>query len=346
MKTIVVSGARSRIGKTSFALEMQALVPGSRYVKIGCSPGKPDGPKYYPIGTSYAQIASEAQGAPVLIIESNSILKEMTPDVCFFLDGDSPKPSAELARAQADVISGTRVDEPGVQAIAGKLGFPPALIRRMIWLAGARPEAAAAIILIGGKSTRMGKDKSLLPIGGIPAAERLYWNLKPHFDEVFFSSATGRKTPVKEACCICDSVAGAGPLAGIATALSASPYRVNFVIACDIPDFDIPLMRRLLSHLEEYEIAVPCLTPGRPETLFGAYERVIGATAARLIAEGTRKVLALFPLHKTLIVPVHNIEWYANLNTPEDVERFQASGGPGAGWHAKRNHNLKSDSSI
>ena len=343
MKTIVVSGARSRIGKTSFALELQALIPGANYVKVGSSPGKADGPRYYPIGTSYDRIASEGQNAPVLIIESNSILKEMTPDVCFFLDGDSPKPSAELARAKADVISGTRVDEQSVQAITAKLGFPRTLVRRMVWLAGARPEAAAAIILIGGRSTRMGKDKSLLPIGGVPASERLYWNLKPHFDEVFFSSANGRQPPVKEARCICDSVAGAGPLAGIAAALSASPYRVNFIIACDIPDFDIPLMRRLLSHLEEYEIAVPCLTPGRPETLFGAYDRVIGATAARLIAENTRKVLALFPLHKTLIVPVHNIEWYANLNTPEDVERFQAAGGPGAAWHAKRSHRLKSD---
>lgn len=342
MRTIVVAGARSRIGKTSFALEMQALVPGSSYVKIGCSPGKSGGPTYYPIGTPYERIESEERNAAVLIIESNSILREMTPDVCFFLDGDSPKPSAELARAKADVISGTRVDESIVQVIAGRLSLSQTTARRLIWLAGARPEAAGAIIMIGGRSTRMGRDKSLLPIDGIPAAERLYRNLVPHFDEVFFSCATGRQSPVKEARCICDSVAGAGPLAGIASSLSTSPYRVNFVIACDIPDFDLPLMRLLLSNLEEYEIAVPCLTPDRPETLFGAYDRVAGATAARLIAGGTRKVLALFPLHKTRMIAVRNIGWYANLNTPDDVERFQASGGAGAAWLAKRKHHRNS----
>ncbi|MBN1878597.1 molybdenum cofactor guanylyltransferase [bacterium] len=325
MKTIVIAGARSRVGKTSLAFELMALLPGSRYVKIGSSQQKMDGPEYYPIGTTFQYIVEKGDKEQILIIESNSILREITPDVCLYLDDAPAKPSAVMARSKADVISGMRINDSQVKAIAERLNVDKPVVRHMVWLTGARPEPAAAVILIGGKSSRMGIYKSLLPIDGVPAAQRLYSNLVPYFDEVFFSSAEGQSPPVPGVRCVHDTIPDSGPLAGIAAALSASNCRVNFVIACDIPDVDLPLMRKLLSCLEDNEIAVPMLTPDRPETLYGAYDRIVSATAEHLLTEGTRKVLALFPLHRTQFVVALDTAWYANLNTPADVSCYRES---------------------
>ncbi len=361
MKTIVVSGARSKVGKTSLAIELEAIFPGSRYVKIGgCSGGmdgssqtpsgrhrcsgsctrtcgvKPDGPKLYPRGTSFEQILRETDSADFLIIESNAILREMTPDVCLYLDGAPPKPSAALARSKADIVSHARVDEAQIVAVAEKLDIPLRVARRMAWLTGARPEPAAAIVLIGGRSSRMGSDKSLIPIDGEPAAVRLYHALAPHFDHVFFSAAKNQVTPVPGVRMVYDSISGSGPLSGLASSLGASPCRVNFVIACDIPEINVPLMRKLLSFLEEYDIAVPTLTPDTIDPLFGAYDRGVGMSARRLIDAGITKILDVFPLHKARIITTADNAWYANLNTPEDVRRY----------HQMRKQSVRTDDSI
>ncbi len=327
MKTIVIAGAKSHVGKTSLAIELQGILPQARYVKIGTSPAKQGGVPLYPPGTQFERIAGESLGAEVLIIESNAILREFTPDVCFFLEGSPQKPSADLARTKADVVSGVPVAGSRIDSIASKLNLSRAVARRIVWLAGARPEPAAAVILIGGRSSRMGVDKAFITIDGIPAAERLYKKLIPHFDEVFFSAAPSQPSPVPGVRCVYDYVADKGPLAGLATALSSSPYRSNFVIACDIPEIDIPLMRKLLSLLTEYEIAVPAFTSQRTEPLFGAYNRSVGETAKRLLDEGISKVLSLFSLHKTGVIAAADTGWYANLNTPDDLDRYTSSSG-------------------
>lgn len=196
---------------------------------------------------------------------------------------------------------------------------------RAAWLSGVRPEPAAAVILTGGRSARMGTDKAFLPLEGGAAAERLYRKLVPHFDTVFFAAAASQPPPVPGARCVRDAVAGQGPLAGLAAGLSASPCRVNFVIACDIPEIDLPLVRRLLSFLDRYEIAVPEFTPGCVEPLFGAYDRAVGATAEHLLGENRRKVLAVYEYHRTRIIPAVDTGWYANLNTPADLRRYLES---------------------
>lgn len=325
MKTIVVAGAKSRVGKTSLAVAIQELIPGSRYVKIGCGQPRAGRAVIYPLGTSYQRVAQEAEGAEVLIIESNSVLQELKPDVCLYIEGDPAKPSAQAARAVADIVSDTRVADATIAAIASKLGLNHAVARQIAWLTGARPEPAAAIILIGGRSTRMGYDKALLPIAGVPAAQRLYQKLTPHFDEVFFSAAPGQQVPIPGAPCIFDSLTNNGPLSGLATALSASPCRVNFVIACDIPELDLSLIRKLLSSLEHYEIAVPAFTPERTEPLFAAYDRKVGTSATQLLAQGITKVLEVYALHRTRIIKAIDYGWYANLNTPADLRRYTAS---------------------
>jgi len=231
----------------------------------------------------------------------------------------------ELASVKAGVRNGSLVDAAAVDGLARRLGLDRGVARSAIWLAGARPEPAAAIILIGGRSARMGSDKAFILVNGMSAASRLYTKLAPHFDEVFFAAAASQSSPVAGARCVHDTVAGRGPLAGLAAGLSASPCRVNFVIACDIPELDLPLMRKLLSCLERYEIAVPAFSPRKTEPLFGAYDRAVGATAKRLLDGGSLQVISVYAHHRTRVVAASGAGWYANLNTPADWRRYLKS---------------------
>ena len=107
MKVIVVSGARSNVGKTQLTKALLSLLPGAVRVKIGHHAATPGGDEHlYPMGTGLKSIVAEHGHARYLIIESNSILKEITPDCTIYLAADDAKPSAEIAAKKADVIRG------------------------------------------------------------------------------------------------------------------------------------------------------------------------------------------------------------------------------------------------
>ncbi|MBN1296920.1 molybdenum cofactor guanylyltransferase [bacterium] len=231
---------------------------------------------------------------------------------------------------EAAHANGRRVSETEIHRLASGFGIDDVSARRVFWLAGARPEPAAAVILIGGKSMRMGTDKAFMLLDGESIASRLYKKLAPYFDEVFFSAARSQSSPVTGVRCVYDRLPGRGPLAGLATGLSASPHRVNFVIACDIPNVDISLVRMLLSTLEEVEIAVPAFSSMRTEPLFGAYDRSVGATAERLLLNGVSKVISVYDHHHTRVLSATNTGWYMNLNSPEDVRLYLESHRSGA----------------
>jgi hypothetical protein len=141
MKVIVVSGARSNIGKTQLSRALAALLPGAVRIKIGHHAAKPggDGNLYY-MGTGFSTIAAEHSNARFLIIESNRILEEITPECAIYLPADNPKPSAEIAMRKADIIRGESVPASTISVLAKRLGCDETVIRRIVELSGAREE--------------------------------------------------------------------------------------------------------------------------------------------------------------------------------------------------------------
>lgn len=138
MKVIVISGAHSKVGKTGLARSLCSLLPGAVHVKIGHGKEKPgiDG-SFYHLGTTFSSIASNHDNTSFLIIESNSILKEITPDCCIYLPAENPKPSARLARKKADIIRGRVVPTDTITACAGRLGCDIATMEQIVSLTGA-----------------------------------------------------------------------------------------------------------------------------------------------------------------------------------------------------------------
>ena len=123
MKTIVVSGAKSNVGKTTLAEEMSRLLPGSMHVKLGHGEAK-DGIDnvFYHAGTPYERIVEENPQADFLIIESNRILEEIDPGLVIYLPADDPKPSAALAEEKADLIRGCEMSDELVELVIERLG--------------------------------------------------------------------------------------------------------------------------------------------------------------------------------------------------------------------------------
>ncbi len=140
MKTIVVSGARSDVGKTTLARRLLEILPGAVYVKIGHGMRKKGMDNiFYPGGTPYGKIKKENGEASFLIIESNSVLKEMTPGCAIYLPGDNPKESAAVAADKADITRGGVVSRKEALRLAERLEVSRRTMEEIIRAAGARP---------------------------------------------------------------------------------------------------------------------------------------------------------------------------------------------------------------
>ncbi len=164
----------------------------------------------------------------IIICESNSLRKVVEPGLFFMVRNDKAtecKPSAEEVIQYADDIvlsDGDRFDTD-INSITLAAGN---------W---AMKMDATAIIMAGGKSSRMGQDKSMLTVNGEPVIKHIFQQLQPHFSQVLVSSDDVSKYSFLGVQVVPDEDTGKGPLMGIASALRVSAREVNFVIACDIP---------------------------------------------------------------------------------------------------------------
>ena len=144
MKVIVISGACSNVGKTTLAGELQRLLEGSEVVKIGHGQRKPEMANHlYALGTSFRTIEQNHSQARWLVIESNSILREVQPDLLIYLEGKHPKPSAERAKRRADIISG-RLVRDDVEALAARLEIGVDMMLAIVRLTGRDGDPSAA----------------------------------------------------------------------------------------------------------------------------------------------------------------------------------------------------------
>lgn len=246
--------------------------------------------------------------------------------------------SSQDAGASDDdrIVSGRLVSPQARERLARALGVSDPEMQKIIWLAGARPEPTAAIILAGGESRRMGRDKALLKIGKFTMIEHLARQLAGAFDEILVAGphagmalsdqASSGSAPSGSAPFglkfVPDLEAGQGPLMGIVSALQASSARVNFIIACDIPEVNLRLAARLLSESVGAEIVVPSFQEGTREPLFGVYKKDVVSRGLQILKQGKRRIIELYPLCETKIIRCDDHAWYTNMNTPEDYRQY------------------------
>ncbi len=181
----------------------------------------------------------------------------------------------------------------------------------------------SAIILAGGKSKRMGGDKALLQVSGLRLIEKIAHDIEPYFQEIIISSANSEEMysflpfPV-----VADKEKNKGPLMGILTGLHASKYPINFVMACDIPEINVFFLQKMMAFTSDYDIVVPVTGENMFEPLFAFYHKRVIPHIESLLDNGVRKVIELFPLCRAKYISLEGEDWYFNLNTDEDYERY------------------------
>lgn len=195
----------------------------------------------------------------------------------------------------------------------------------------------AGYVLVGGKSSRMGRDKALLPYGGRALAEHVAARVKA---AAGWAGLVGQPQrygalgyPV-----IPDVFPDRGPLGGIQAALHASQAEWNLVVACDMPSLSEAFLDWLLEAAEGSpgHCLIPVSGAGRPEPLCAVYHCQIAEALTRAIRRKVRKVTQALDGLRVLWLPVSEAAWFENLNTPDDWARHNhiALGGGQHSSHA------------
>jgi molybdopterin-guanine dinucleotide biosynthesis protein A len=203
-----------------------------------------------------------------------------------------------------------------------------------------------ALVLAGGRGRRMKADKAGLLIGKRTLLEHVLAQIAPYFEEVLIGISPGQKLgPVSGVRTegslqrrsssrasgpliriVEDETPGLGPLGGLLAGLKAATHQACAVIACDIPDIDIALLRTLARAAADVEIAVPVGPSGLHEPLFAVYRRSIVPEIESLLERGERSLLPLYGTCRTAVVSFGDPGRIRNLNTREDYEDYLRSG--------------------
>jgi molybdopterin-guanine dinucleotide biosynthesis protein A len=298
-------------------------VEGSALLAIGKDAGR-TGPHeaFYPAGTPWSVIESENGKRGLLIIESDDCPAGLVPDCLVHLGSGARAASADSPPRKADFHSGRAADAGTIERCAGRLGLGAATVRRIAWLSGSRPEPVTAIVLTGGKSSRLGPDKAFLDFGGERLVDRITRRLGESVDGIVIATSADKAGLFPGHKVAVDEIPDQGPLRGIVSGLARSETRLNFVIACDMPDVDTGTLRELLSWSEGFDAVVPSFREGEREPLFAVYRKTLLDPALGLLERGERRVASLYPLCRTKILFLPRNPGLANINTRDDYENY------------------------
>ena len=179
-----------------------------------------------------------------------------------------------------------------------------------------------AIVLCGGRSTRMGRDKGALPFGDESMLDRIIRIARSIAGDVIVVARRDQRVPAGVTV-IHDPVEDLGPLAGIAAGLAASKTDLNIVVACDMPLIRRQVLQRLAAMTEDHDACV-AIVDGHASALCGVYRTRVAATAQILLDSGERRVMRLLDNVQTKRVDAAllrdidpDLETFISVDTPE-----------------------------
>ena len=204
----------------------------------------------------------------------------------------------------------------------------------------------SAIILAGGRSSRMGQAKALLPFDGEPLITHIVRSLKDIFADVVVVLAPGQDVPVLPVTFVRDEVAYQGPVSGIYHGLKAAKSDVSFVGSCDVPFLNRTLISYLCSQIRDHDVVVP-YWEGRYHPLFAIYRKDVTSYLHAQLQRDELRPIFLFDKVRTRKIEEEEIRRFdpeglsfLNMNTPEDYEAALQR------WRQIRRTNATEDQSI
>jgi molybdopterin-guanine dinucleotide biosynthesis protein A len=190
------------------------------------------------------------------------------------------------------------------------------------------------IVLCGGRSSRMGRPKASLPVGGEAMLARVIRVVSDVAAPVLVVAAPGQEWPEVPAGVevVRDAAEGNGPLQGLAAGLAGLVGRADaaIVTGCDTPFLSPPFLRRLVDLRDDSPICVP-ETDGFPRPLPGVYAVAVLAEARALLADRRYRLGGLLDRLPARLVTAAEftdldptLTALRNVNTPEEYARALA----------------------
>ena len=185
------------------------------------------------------------------------------------------------------------------------------------------------LILAGGSSSRMQRDKAALQYRGKSQLDRAFELAARHVSRVFVSvrpSQVGDPARARHPM-IVDSIAGEGPIVGIRSALAAHPQVAWLVLACDLPFLSDAALSQLLRERDPTAVATAYRSAhdGLPEPLCAIWEPAAAAALAAYEAEGGRCPRKFLIRQAVPLLEPKDRRALDNVNTPEEYSRALAS---------------------
>jgi molybdopterin-guanine dinucleotide biosynthesis protein A len=204
---------------------------------------------------------------------------------------------------------------------------------------GAPIPGLGAVVLCGGKSTRMGRPKAWLPFAGEPLLSRVAGRIAAVASPIVVVAAPGQDVPPLPdgARIVRDAVSGRGPLQGILAGLGALDglAEAAFVSSTDAPFLHPELIRRLegLRREGDHDVAVP-RAQGHFHPLAAVYRTAVRAVVQALLDADLRRPFFVFERTRARFVDEAELLagealraadpglWsLRNINAPEDYEQ-------------------------
>lgn len=187
----------------------------------------------------------------------------------------------------------------------------------------------AGIILAGGKSTRMGRDKSFILFSGKPLIETVMEKMAVLFREIVIITNTPYLYHGYGVKIYSDIFKDAGPLGGIYTGLVCSKKRYNFFTGCDMPFINYELVKYMAGVVDGNDIVIPEYN-GRYEPLCAIYSRDCIKVIEENLSERRFKISEFFQYVKIKIIREEVIKRFdpegisfMNINTPADRKKLE-----------------------
>ena len=189
------------------------------------------------------------------------------------------------------------------------------------------------VILVGGKSRRMGKDKAFLEFLGKPLLERVLEIYRERFHRILLvgdrpERFAGYGLPVLE-----DIFPGSA-LGGLYTGLCHAPTEYVFISPCDLPFPNKDVLDHICSLRKGFDAVVPTTQRGF-EPLFALYAKKCIEPMRRLLESGNYCVYDFYPQVRIRYVPDEELAPLAreggsflNINTPEEFARLKEKVSP------------------
>ncbi len=195
----------------------------------------------------------------------------------------------------------------------------------------ATSEPLTGLVLAGGASKRMGRDKAFLQLGGRAMIEIVVERLSQVCAEVIIVATEVAHYAALGVSLAEDRFQDVGVLGGLHAGLAAASHDVTLAVGCDMPFLKPELLRAFAAWVSGYDVAL--LREGDYfEPLHAAYRRDCLGPIESAIRAGERRIISFFPHVRVRTVTPEEIapidpemQSFRNLNTPEEWEAAKAA---------------------